>query len=108
MEWQIAYDRLPKEVKKLKTEWTASGYELKWDAEQNTSNPELADYFVVYRFENHEKTDISNPAHIIAITREKSILLPYENGKKKYRYVVTAIDRFHNESKKGKSKKVKL
>ena len=31
----------------------------------------------------------------------------YDDGKRKYRYVVTAVDRFHNENQ-GKSKKVKL
>lgn len=36
-----------------------------------------------------------------------SIKLPYENGKTKYRYVVTALDRLHNESKAVK-KKIKL
>lgn len=33
--------------------------------------------------------------------------MPYDNGKKKYRYIVTAVDRFHNENT-GKSIKVKL
>ena len=33
--------------------------------------------------------------------------MPYDNGKKKYRYIVTAVDRFHNESD-GKSIMVKL
>ena len=36
-----------------------------------------------------------------------SISYPYENGKTKYRYVVTALDRLHNESKIV-AKKVKL
>ena len=33
--------------------------------------------------------------------------LPYEDGKTKYTYVVTALDRLHNESKAVK-KRVKL
>jgi len=44
----------------------------------------------------------------VGITREMKYQLPYEKGKIKYRYVVTAVDRFHNESTKGKIKKVKL
>ena len=63
--------------------------------------------YVVYRFEATEKVDISNPAHIVAITRNNFYKLPYENGKTKYRYVVTALDRLHNESKAVK-KNVKL
>lgn len=101
------HNRAPQEVKKLKAEWTAEGYKLHWQAEQSPTNPELASYFVVYRFENKEPVDLSNPAKIVKITREASYLMPYNNGKQKYHYIVTAVDRFHNESS-GKSKKVKL
>ena len=54
-----------------------------------------------------ELVDISDPSHIVAITRDNFYKLPYENGKTKYRYVVTALDRLHNESKTV-AKKVKL
>ena len=43
----------------------------------------------------------------IAVTRNNFYKLPYKDGKNKYRYVVTALDRLHNESK-SVSKKVKL
>lgn len=102
------HDRAPKEVNKLKAEWKPDGFYLHWRANQSNNNPELASYFVVYRFEQHEPVDLSNPAKIVKITRETSYKLPYNNGKQSYRYVVTAVDRFHNESLKGKSKKVKL
>ena len=50
---------------------------------------------------------LDDPSKIVAVTRETNYLLPYDGGKRKYRYVVTAVDRFHNENQ-GKSKKVKL
>lgn len=102
------HNRAPEEVKKLKTEWTADGFMLHWKAEQSKTNPELAWYFVVYRFDPKEEVDLNNPAKIVGITRNTFYKLPYDEGKIKYRYVVTAVDRFHNESPKGKSKKVKL
>ncbi|MDH6313855.1 uncharacterized lipoprotein YddW (UPF0748 family) [Parabacteroides sp. PFB2-10] len=102
------HDRAPKEVKKLKAEWTPEGYLLHWDAPQHTANPETASYFVVYRFKKGETTNLDDPSHIVAITREKQYQLPYHKGTDTYIYVVTAVDRFHNESLKGKSKKVKL
>lgn len=102
------HDQAPKEVKKLKAEWTEQGYILHWQAEQSNTNPELASYFVIYRFGKHERKDLNNPAHIVGTTRNTFYLLPYNNGNEKYTYVVTAVDRFHNESKKGKAKKVKL
>ena len=80
---------------------------LHWQTEQSPTNPELASYFVVYCFEDKEPVDLSNPAKIAKITRDTRFLMPYNNGKKKYRYIVTAVDRFHNESE-GKSIKVKL
>lgn len=101
------HDRAPKEVKRLKAEWTADGYILHWEAQQSPTNPELAHYFVIYRFEGKEKVNLNDPSKIVAITRDTYYQLPYEDGSKKYRYVVTAVDRFHNENK-GKSKKVKL
>ena len=63
--------------------------------------------FVVYRFGNKEKVNLNDPSKIVAITRNPYYKLPYENGKTRYRYVVTALDRLHNESK-AKAKKVKL
>ena len=56
---------------------------------------------------NKEPVNLDDPSKIVAVTRETNYLLPYDDGKRKYRYVVTAVDRFHNENQ-GKSKKVKL
>ncbi len=102
------HNQAPKAVKGLKTEWTADGFLLQWKAPQNRDNPELAHYFVIYRFEDKEPVDLDNPARIAGMTRDTWYRLPYDDGRRKYRYVVTAVDRFHNESEKGKSKKVKL
>ncbi len=101
------HNKAPQMVKKLKKEWTADGYMLRWKAKQSASNPELAAYFVVYRFDKGEAIDLSNPAKIVKITRKTQIQLPYDNGTRKYRYVVTAVDRFHNESS-GRGIKIKL
>lgn len=102
------HNRPPQEVSKLKAEWTPEGYMLHWNAKQSRTNPELASYFVVYRFGSREPVNLNDPSKIVAVTRDKKCLLPYGKGKHKYTYVVTAVDRFHNESVKGKSKKVKL
>ncbi len=53
--------------------------------------------YVVYCFNDKEKVNIDDPSHIVAITRDNFYKLPYEDGKTKYRYVVTALDRLHNE-----------
>ena len=54
-----------------------------------------------------KKVNLDDATRIVAITRSNYYKLPYENGKTKYRYVVTALDRLQNESKPV-SKKIKL
>jgi uncharacterized lipoprotein YddW (UPF0748 family) len=100
------HDR-PDEVKGLRVERVPEGRRLSWNAEQNPEDPELPRYFVVYRFGKKERLDLDNPARIMAITQGKSYMLPENGHKETFRYVVTAVDRFHNESKKGRRIKVK-
>ena len=102
------HNKTPKEVRKLKAKWNEKGYILSWKAKGERTNPENAQYFVVYRFPAKEKINLNDPSKIVAITRDPYYCLPYKKGKKKYKYVVTAVDRFHNESTKGRSKKIKL
>jgi hypothetical protein len=63
-----------------------------------------ANQYVVYRFAPGEKVDISQSSHIVAITRDTYYRLPYQDGKTKYTYIVTALDRIQNESKVVKKK----
>ncbi len=62
---------------------------------------------MVYRFEAGEKVDLEDASRIVAVTGDDFYLLPYADGKTKWQYVVTALDRLHNESK-GVKKAVKL
>ncbi len=97
----------PGKVKKLKGTWTSDGYMLFWTPPQAKEEMDRAVQYVIYRFDDKEKVDLDDPSHIVAITREPFYKLPYETGKTRYRYVVTALDRLHNESR-SVSKKVKL
>ena len=97
----------PNAVRKVKPVWTADGYFLFWTDPKYKEEMNRAVQYVVYRFDAKEKVDIDDPSHIVAITRDNFYKLPYETGKTKYRYVVTALDRLHNESK-SVGKKVKL
>jgi uncharacterized lipoprotein YddW (UPF0748 family) len=102
------HNKKPKDVKSLKAEWTPDGYLLHWQRNGDPMNPEKAQYYVVYRFRDKEKTNLNDPSKIVLITRNTACRLPYKSGNEKYKFVVTSVDRFHNESKKGKSKTVKL
>ena len=100
-------DKAPGKVRKLKDVWTEYGYILFWTAPKAKTEMDEAVQYVVYRFANKEKVNLEDPSKIVAITRDTFYKLPYENGKTKYRYVVTALDRLNNESK-AESEKVKL
>ena len=78
-----------------------------WKEPKAKTEMDKAIQYVVYRFDKGEKVNLEDPSKIVTITRENFILLPYEDGKRKFQYVVTALDRLHNESKAVK-KTVKL
>lgn len=91
----------PKKVKKLKAVWTSDGYMLFWTAPKARRELDKAESYVVYRFGAGERVSLDAP-HIVAITRGTSIKLDYNEGKEKYVYAVTALDRLQNESKARK------
>ncbi len=97
----------PKKPSRLKAMWMPDGYYLFWTAPKAKTEMDEAKSYVVYRFAPGQKVNLENPDNIVCITREKMLKLPYENGRTKYTYVVTALDRLQNESK-GAKVKVKL
>ena len=100
-------DKAPGKVRKVKKVWTEDGYMLFWTPPKAKDEMDRAVQYVVYRFGDKEKVNSDDASHIVAVTRNNFYKLPYKDGKNKYRYVVTALDRLHNESK-SVSKKVKL
>ena len=98
--------KAPKAPRKLKLIRMDDGQQvLFWTAPKGRGWQDEAAQYVVYRFENGEKIDIDNPSKIVKLTTDCHYELPAQPGK--FTYVVTALDRMHNESKPVK-KKVKL
>ena len=91
----------------MKPVWTSDGYILFWQAPKAKTIMDEATMYVIYRFAKGEKVNIEDASHIVTITPNTFFALPYEDGKAKGTYVVTALDRLHNESKAVK-KTVKL
>ena len=94
-------------VRKLKPVWTSDGYVLFWTAPKGKDWRNKATKYVVYRFAKGEKVNTNDASKILAVTQETFFKLPYQDGKQKYVYVVTALNRLQNESKMRK-KTVKL
>lgn len=99
--------KAPGKVKSVKPVWTADGYILFWTAPKYRDEMDRAVNYVVYRFAEKEPIDLDDASRIVAITPQTFYKLPYRDGKTKFVYVVTALDRLHNESKLVK-KKLKL
>ena len=91
--------KAPGKVRKLKPVWTSDGYILFWTAPKGKTWRDVATQYVVYRFAKGEKVNTDDASKMIAVTPETFCKLPYEDGKQKYVYVVTAINRLQNESK---------
>ncbi|NPD80791.1 family 10 glycosylhydrolase [Prevotella sp. PINT] len=97
----------PKKVKSLKSVWTSDGYMLFWTAPKSKDWSTEATKYVVYAFKKGSKIDTSSAANIVAITSNTFVKLNYIHGKENYTFVVTPLNRIHNEGKTAK-KKVKL
>ena len=100
-------NKAPKKPRKVKAFWMPDGYYLFWTAPKAKNVMDEAHFYAIYRFKKGEKVNLSDAEHLIMVTPSTMVKLPYENGKEKYTYVVTALDRVQNESKAVK-KKVKL
>ena len=97
----------PKSPRSLKATWTSDGYILFWSAPKGKTWKNTAVNYAVYRFAKGEKIQLNDASHLVAVTDRQYLRLPYTDGKQKFTYVVTALNRLHNESKPAK-KKIKL
>lgn len=88
----------PDRIKKLRFAYSIQGYRLTWKAKKSGNVDKDAHYFVVYRFRKGEKQDLSDPSKIIGLTSYTQFdLVGEESGS--FDYIVTACNRFHQESK---------
>lgn len=92
MNW-LPSENIPVPVVKI-TKKTGASNRIEWEIDDRKNR----DFqFVVYRFLSTEKADISSSENILKITRSRDF---FDNNiqDKKYKYVVTTLDRLHNES----------
>ena len=106
-EMSFISNKAPKKVKKLAPVWTEDGYMLFWTPSNGKKWDTQSVKYVIYRFAKGEKVNTDDASKIVAITDQFFYKLPYEDGKEKFTYVVTALNRIQNESKPAK-KAVKL
>lgn len=90
----------PGKPRKVKMVWTSDGPMLFWTAPKTKSKSK--DWA-----SNAHQYAVYCDGTLVAVTSDTFFKLPYVDGKTKYTYVVTSLNRIHNESKAVK-KKIKL
>ena len=91
--------KAPSKPRKVKVD--RNGF-LTWNAPKAKKEMDKARQYVVYKFDADEKISLESSSNIVAITSDLSLALP--RVQKGMVYVVTALDRLHNESKPVKVK----
>jgi uncharacterized lipoprotein YddW (UPF0748 family) len=81
-----------------------NGIILHWKTPIPNIKDEKPCYYVIYRFADNELIDIQNSKNIIGIHRKEENFFIDKSiaGNGKYSYVITALDRLHNESMASK------
>lgn len=92
----------PGKPKQLAVSAQGSQAILSWQAPSAKKTLQQPTAYVVYAFPKGRKTDTDNPAYILAITRQTTLVLP--QGLAGYTLLVTALNRLQNESKPAKIK----
>ena len=86
---------------RVKREYNATAV-ITWQIPKKVApDQEEIQSFVLYKFEENEDINLDNPQKILAIIRNEGKLSFVDNNiskNKRYFYVITALDRLHNES----------
>ncbi len=80
---------------------------LTWEPPYPATDGERASYYVVYRFEKSDNISLEHPEHILTLTRNTNFTDLEALPNKKYLYIITSVDRLHNESMASREVKVK-
>jgi hypothetical protein len=107
MPWRDSIAPLP--PKELKAKRHLHGIILSWQAPAAAPDGDTAFYYVIYRFNRKQAINTEDPRNILAIYRDKATSFTDEKVEpgKKYIYLLTAIDRLHNESMGSKQVRIK-
>ncbi len=99
----------PKKVRKVKAIDTSDGKVLFWRAKKVKDCFKQPVKYCVYRFDRKKDINLDSSFALTAVTSDTFVKLGESTGRKKRKqfYVITAVDRFNNESA-GVVKKVKL
>ena len=96
MAWKDSIPPLP--PTNLRVSLVDDQVHLNWRLPPVAADGERATYYVVYRFEKGDKINLGSAANIVSIARNLNAIDWTARPRKAYTYVVTSVDRLHNES----------
>ncbi|WNJ16500.1 family 10 glycosylhydrolase [Pontibacter sp. G13] len=70
-----------------------------WKSPPAASDGEKPSYYVVYRIQGNQRIDLEDPRNIVAMPQSPRWIDIDFDPTKKYTYLITSVDRLHNESK---------
>ena len=82
---------------------TNKGIQLTWQAIPTGNEMDKAAYFCIYRFDVNEPVNLNDATKMLKVVRKPHYIVPNSTNSKNYKYVVTALDRLHNESQASKA-----
>lgn len=97
----------PSAPKKFKVNNKQEGVYLKWKAPDFENSNDTASYYVVYRYNEDEEVNREFANKILSIQKSTNYLDTTALNGTNYNYVITAVDRLHNESEDCSSEMIK-
>ncbi len=82
----------------LKLKNTGNGFYLRWKEPEQKNEEDKVSYYVIYRFAKDEIINLQSAKNIISIGKQPVFFDQFVEKGLEYRYIVTAVDRLHNES----------
>ncbi|MDA3860565.1 MAG: family 10 glycosylhydrolase [Melioribacteraceae bacterium] len=78
---------------------TKSGLLIDWNMPDAATDDDFPNYYLIYKFNSKEEIDLNKSEHIVSkvLSKKTSYFNLNENDKNVF-YVITSVDRLHNES----------
>lgn len=94
----------PKRLRVVWEDYNEDGHMIVWQDERNHHDPESAYMYVVYLFPEGESANVKRHQFIVSISTTPQYVLPKLDGMTNYTVLVTAVNKFWQESKPYKLK----
>lgn len=92
----------PEAISLLWEDFNEDGHMIVWEDLHNPADPESPFFYVVYAFPKGEKVSVKNHKAIVSISTTPQYKLPSLDGETQYTLLVTAVNRFWQESEPRK------